>query len=91
MPAEKDGDGGNRRADVADMGEVPMACGERADPRAAADADVENAGVDGHGNGRSWAHDESEELRLEQNVVECRDHATNMQSRSIVNMEIEAA
>ena len=46
VAAEEGGDGGNRRTDVADMGEVAALRREPAEVGAAADADVEDAGVD---------------------------------------------
>ena len=42
---------GNRRADVADVGEVAVPCCKPADVRSAADAEVEDARVDRRRNG----------------------------------------
>jgi len=44
--AEQGSDTGNRRSDVADVGEVAVPCREPADVRSAADAEVEDARVD---------------------------------------------
>ena len=46
VAAEEGGDGGNRRTDVADVDEVTALRREPAEVGAAADADVEDAGVD---------------------------------------------
>ena len=49
--AEQGGDTGNRRADVADVGEVAVPRREPAEVRSAADAEVEDARVDRRRNG----------------------------------------
>ena len=55
------GDGG---ADEADGGEVAGACDKAAERRAAADADVEEAGVDGRRDGGARAARRAQELGL---------------------------
>lgn len=66
------GDGG---ADEADGGEVAGACDKAAERRAAADADVEEAGVDGRRDGRARAARRAQELGLHRDVEERRNHA----------------
>ena len=68
--AEEGGGTGNRRADVANVGEVAVPRRESADVRSAADAEVEDARVDRRRNGRCVARDNGEHLRLEHRVVE---------------------
>ena len=75
IAAEQGGDTGNRRADVADVGEVTVPRSEPADVRPAADAEVEDPRVDRRRDRRCVARDDGEHLRLEHRIVERRENA----------------